>query len=100
MNAEQLKNIGGSEWIRGNNHRIYFNKLAQYVGLEYSTYNTGSISGATFRGQKISNTKARSLRTTLDLGKLYYDVNTGQWVSQGLGDWADEIIKNIESRIN
>lgn len=99
ITIETLISIGGNEWISGDHHRIYFNDLATLYGLEFATYNTGNISSATLNGEKISNSKARKLSTTLDFGKLWFDVTKGEFASRNLpSDIASAIIDTINNK--
>ena len=82
--VEQLIAVGGSEWQRGNNHRVYFNDLAGLYGLSTNHYNTGNISSARLHGEKISNSRARELSNTLRTAKLWYDVAESKFMAIGL----------------
>ncbi len=86
MDIETLKKIGGREWTKNGMHRIYFNDLPALYGLKCEYYNTGNIRKATLDGEYISNSGARRLSTTLDLGKLWYDVPTGKYMATHLSE--------------
>ena len=77
MNIEKMKEIGGSEWIKGDMHRVYFNaeKFNELSGLVINFYKTGNISSAIFQGEKISNSRAYKLRAD----KVYFDVKAGKF---------------------
>lgn len=97
--VEQLKKIGGNEWITENHHRIYFNKLEEFVGLECSYYKTGNIKLAYLNDEHISNTKALRLLAGLKLAKLWFDVKTGEFAHKGLKDeTANTIIERIKQK--
>lgn len=103
MNIEQLKKIGGSEWQKGDYHRIYFNNLAEIYGLTCSFYNTGNVSSASLDGEKISNSGARRILSALGDAKLWYDVNSGRFGYKFYGNnWfgksdMDAIIEKIKN---
>lgn len=99
--VDKLKKIGGKEWISGTNHRIYFNNLSKYYnGLSVSRYGTGNISSATLNGEKLSNSRARALMTELDMGKLWYDVKTGQFESQRMSsEVKNKVVAGIKNRL-
>lgn len=96
--VEQLVNIGGNEWTGGTHHRVYFNDLRElFSELKVHFYGTGNVSSATLNGQHISNTKARKMLTDLDIGKLYYDVNKGEFLHENMSEEiADKVINQIK----
>jgi hypothetical protein len=79
MNIETLQKIGGSEWKKGDIHRVYFNDLADLFGLECSRYGTGNISSATLCGEEISNSLAWEIEAALDASKIWFDVADGRF---------------------
>lgn len=100
MTVEQLVAVGGSEWQRGDKHRVYFNDLASLYGLEVSRYNTGNISGARLNGEEISNGQARKLISTLQVAKLWWDVPTGKFMVQGMeAEMSGPICAEIRRRV-
>jgi hypothetical protein len=100
--VEQLVAAGGRLWevAEKNMRRVYFNSLADRIGLSVSYYKTGNVSSASLNGKEISNTSARKILTTLEFGKVWYDLNTNRFETKNLGDYADEIIESIESDLN
>lgn len=104
MNIKTLIAIGGNEWIRSEKHRIYFNQIAEIYGLKCSYYKTGNMSKATLNGEHISNSKARKLLSTIESGKVWFDVKTGEF-AHGMTKNADfdgveigaEIIDKLKS---
>ena len=105
MNVETLKKIGGSEWIKEDKHRVYFNDLAEFFGLSCSRYNTGNISGATLNGEKISNSRASEISAALGMSKVWVDVKDGQFHYKVSGcrtysgeTMADAIVEEIKRR--
>jgi hypothetical protein len=75
---------GGSEWIKGSMHRIYFNDLASWFGLQIDTYKTGNISYAELNGERISNSQARKVENRLFTAKFWYDVAEGRFHGQNM----------------
>ena len=105
MNIKTLKEIGGSEWTKGEMHRVYFNDLAALFGLSCSTYKTGNISGATVHGEKLSNSRARELNHALRDSKVWYDVKDGEFHYKASGcraytgdEIGEAIIEEIKRR--
>lgn len=72
---EFLKELG-SEWEKNGMHRIYFNDLPGWYGLQYERYNSGNVSSATLDGEHISNSKATGILSDLLALKIWYDVTT------------------------
>ena len=101
--VEQLTKIGGQLWEQGNMRRVYFNSLAERIGFEYTTYNTGNISSATLNGDRISNSQGRSLYWLTKTLKIWYDLTTGQFAyrsdTRDGARWAAEIIASIEAEL-
>ena len=65
MTAElitKLEQNGFNRWTKGNLDRLYIN--AAQLGLVCTYYKTGNISSATFRGESISNCKARKMKAS------------------------------------
>ena len=81
--VEQLERIGGRRWQNNDADRIYF-QLPELMGLETTHYKTGHISGATYRGERISNSEARRIGDKFFSAKLWFDVQTGKFFSSGL----------------
>ncbi len=78
---EQLKRIG-KEWKKGDSHRIYFNNLEKYFGLELIYYKSGNICGAKLDGEEISNSRAGEIRFCLREGKVWYDLKENKFYSR------------------
>jgi hypothetical protein len=94
---DRLKALGGSLWEKGAFRRVYFNDAAALIGLKYQTYKTGNISNATQNGEEISNAEARRI---LDrVGKVYFDLVTGKFCSNGSQDALDAIAKTLRAKI-
>jgi hypothetical protein len=84
MNEQQIKIMKqmGNEWQKGDKHRIYFNSLGMFYGIETERYNSGNICGATLNGERISNGEAKRLLGRLMDCKVYYDMVAGQFMMQ------------------
>lgn len=96
ISLDELLKIG-NEWRAGAHHRVYFNDLCGLYGLETSHYGTGNIKSASLNGERISNSKARKLASMLNIGKVWFDVASGEFHSSGLpADVATTIIGAIK----
>ena len=78
-----LKTLG-TEWEAHGKHRIYFNDLAEYVGLDCDYYNTGNVSSARLNGEKISNTRASAMLSQLNSGKIWFDYADSKFYGKGM----------------
>jgi hypothetical protein len=76
LTVETLTAIGGRLWERNGMRRVYINDWAAFAGLETSHYNTGNISGATYKGEGISNSQAYKLGGCID--KVWFDAADGR----------------------
>lgn len=96
---DALKEIG-SEWQKNEMHRIYFNDLDVWYGLDCSYYNSGNICGATLDGEKISNTSARKIQGRLS-GKLFFDLADNKFHGKGIeqNDF-NVIVAAIKAKMN
>ena len=100
MNIEKLKEIG-SEWEKGNFHRIYFNSLGKWYGVETERYKTGNICWAALDGEEISNSEARRILGRLADGKVWYCLKENSFFRKGLDEEsAKKIINSIKASIN
>lgn len=83
--VETMTAIGGNRWQRNGMDRVYFNNWAELAGIETSHYNTGNISGATYKGEGISNSQAYKLLGCID--KVWFDAADGKLhVRYGYGE--------------
>lgn len=99
--VEQLKSIGGTRWRKYGKDRVYFNDLADRIGLDVERYNTGNVSSARLDGEKISNSKATDYLQKLKFGDFYYNVESGEFVSKDLPDWmVERIEESIEVELD
>ncbi|MFF8422858.1 hypothetical protein [Streptomyces sp. NPDC015680] len=89
LTAENIKAIGGNEWIRGTYHRIYLNDWEQYAGIEITRYNTGNVSSASLGGRGIANGRVGGLLGAVS--KVYFDVTDGKLYVQHHGADAYDI---------
>jgi len=101
MDIEKLKQLGGTEWIKDEHHRIYFNTdaIVKIINLELTFYNTGNISSARLDGEQISNSKANQLLQKIN-GKLWYDIYKEKWSKKDIDtDEAKKIKRAIEDKL-
>lgn len=75
LTADNIKAIGGNEWIRGTYHRVYLNDWTEYAGIEVTRYGTGNISSASLGGRGIANGRVYNLLGAVS--KVYFDVTDG-----------------------
>jgi hypothetical protein len=68
----ELDKMGFKRWTKGNLDRLYIN--AAQLGLVCSYYKTGNISGAEFKGERISNSCAYRYKAA----KTFIDIKTGK----------------------
>ena len=99
LTPEALEAIGGNRWQKGDLDRVYFNDLADLYGLDYTTYKTGNIMSASLGGEKISNSKASKILSSLNFGKLWYDCHTNEFHHRGLDAYFGDLIQAIQSKI-
>lgn len=77
--VQRLSALGGREWQKGNYHRVYFNftdDLLERLGLKVWRYKSGNVSGATYKGESISNSQAKATIGLLLDQKVFYDLKT------------------------
>jgi hypothetical protein len=100
ITVEKLIAAGGKEWRKDDMHRVYFNDLAQRVGLEYETYKTGNVKWAKINGTYTSNSHARGIINQLSFGKFWYDVTAGEFRSSSIDEkYVDTITQSIMAQI-
>ena len=84
---ERLVEAGGTEWQKGNAHRVYFNDLDRWYGLRVEYYESGNIRSATLSGDAISNAQARAIISNLRWSKVWFNVTDGRFYHSGdMGD--------------
>ena len=84
---EQIKSMelaGFKRWTKGEYDRLYIN--ADRLGLDVDYYKTGNICYATWKGEKISNTRAGEM---LYSTKVFVDATNGEVVASGT--WRDKL---------
>ena len=97
---DRLIEVGGKLWEGYGKRRIYFNRLHEWYGLTYETYNTGNISAAFVDGQRVSNNEGRGILYTLQYGKLWYDIDEGTFASRDIPErMASKIIERIKKEV-
>jgi hypothetical protein len=74
----------GMPWHKHGKSRIYFRNLHTRCGLTVHRDTTGTVHSASLRGQALSPTQTADLLATLDLAKLYFDLDDGQFHGQWL----------------
>lgn len=90
----------GSEWKKGAMHRVYFNDLHLWYGLEFETYNSGNISSATLNGDEISNGRACNIISTLASAKVWYDVEQARFFGRDIDNvYLKPIVAAIKARV-
>lgn len=93
----RLVAIGGKVWVAGDKNRIYFNNLAELLGLECEFYKTGNVSCALLDGKVISNSKGSNLFRQCRQGKVWFEA--GEFHSTGMHEEnAAAIISAIKQR--
>lgn len=92
------REFDGNLWEKYGKARIYFNgaAIAEYGGLEWSTYNTGNISNAAIDGQRISNSECRRILGELNYTKIWFDLDDGEFHIRG--DRGQNQIDNRNAR--
>lgn len=85
----KLEEFGFKRWQKGNYDRLYIN--ASDLGLVCEHYKTGNIHYAEFKGEHISNSRARAM----EYAKTYIEVKTGKLYSDHdlLKETAQELIE-------
>ena len=88
---KRLEDLGFKRWEKNGLDRLYIN--AKDIGLECDYYKTGNVHYATFRGEHISNTRAREMLCS----KTFVDVKTGKVHSDNntMRETVTEILENI-----
>lgn len=92
-----LEEKGFRRWTKGNRDRLYIN--AEDLGLEVSTFKTGNVFSAYYRGEEISNKRGSEMRAA----KTYIDIETGElhatnWtLEQDAQQLYDETMEALEA---
>ena len=95
--TEKMIALGGSEWIRGEMHRIYFNSnvTAELIKFEYCLRKS-RVCSAILNGEGISNAKGQELLSALDFGKIWFDLADGKFHGKNI---SDELFEKIVAAI-
>lgn len=104
-----LIRAGGNEWKRQDEHRIYFNKLDRWIGLEFPKGPRGEHLFPRRDGKPLQDREAAALLRRCEGTKIFYDVKAGKWRAKqadpGVGresltpEEIREIIKRIKDRV-
>lgn len=94
MDYKILKIIGGQEFKLKYMHRLYFNSLAKWYGLEGSHKD-----GYVYNHENIDEEEANVIRKKFHSKKLWYDVKKSKFFHD-LDDGEDAfvIVDNIETK--
>ena len=96
--VQSLVALGGSEWVRDDKHRVYFNDVAAFAGYEVTRYGTGRVSSVSRDGVALSNIKGTA--ALAGLPKIWFDVLTGEFMSNQPGtDTSARIVAAITAAI-
>lgn len=90
---------GGKEWTTEEHHRIYFNDLPNWYGLEVGKWDNGRAKEITLNGEWISNKEGGNLIYALDNFKLFYDVKNEEFGNTKSRKISKKIIEAIISAI-
>jgi hypothetical protein len=97
LDTEKLKQFG-SEWIKGDNHRIYFNNIFELLEAEITYHKTGTFDNVKINGQRISNNEANGIK---QFAKVWYDVKTGEFDYKNLDKiYFEQIVDEIKDKVS
>lgn len=98
LSVDQMIKIGGKEWERGEDHRVYFSNdlIADLIELKIYRNSRGKVSSATLKGERISNSSVSNYLP----GQFYYDVKEDKFFTIACGEeLAQEIVDAMKARI-
>lgn len=96
IDTEKLKQIG-SEWQKGETHRIYFNNIFELLEAEITYHKTGTFDNVKINGQRISNNEANGIKM---LAKVWYDVKTGEFDYKNLDKiYFEQVVESIKEKV-
>lgn len=96
IDAEKLKQIG-SEWIKNDIHRIYFNNIFELLEAEITYHKTGTFDNVKINGQRISNNEANGIK---QFAKVWYDVKTGEFHFKNLDKiYFEQVVEAIKEKV-
>jgi hypothetical protein len=96
IDTEKLK-LFGSEWIKNDMHRIYFNNIFEHLDAEITYHKSGTFDNVKINGQRISNNKANGIK---QFAKIWYDVKTGKFESKNIDKiYFDQVVESIKEKV-
>jgi hypothetical protein len=96
IDTEKLKQIG-SEWIKNDIHRIYFNNIFELLEAEITYHKTGTFDNVKINGQRISNNEANGIK---QFAKVWYDVKTGEFHFKNLDKiYFEQVVEAIKEKV-
>ncbi|MDO5835635.1 MAG: hypothetical protein Q4P17_03930 [Methanobacterium sp.] len=100
---QKLKDLGGSEWIKGDIHRIYFNEkdILKLGGASFKYYNSGNIQSGKLDNEVISNSYGNKLKSDAFSVKLWWDASDRKFHTKGNPetDIIERAIENIKKQM-
>ena len=89
--------LGGKEWTKGTNNRIYFNSPKQFSSLQIVRDGLAFVS-ATLAGEEISKRAAQMAESCLIVGAVFFDVNKNEFFRDGamLEEIGNDVIAGIK----
>lgn len=100
--VEDLITIGGDEWKKNDDHRVYINAgaVTKLIGMELQWKDTG-IAGAIWRGREIPQAQARKIVAALTGEKFYYAVNEKKFrFDPEIADYAKLAIDVLRGKVD
>jgi len=106
--VEILTSAGGNLWEKHGKRRIYFDRetILESAGVKIDYYNTGNVSSASIRGERISNAEARRILGAYQTVKLYYDLSDDRFHRSDpygeMGDYvymSDNFYRGLDKKI-
>lgn len=96
IDTEKLKQIG-SEWIKNDIHRIYFNNIFELLEAKITYHKTGTFDNVYINDQRISNNEANGIK---QFAKVWYDVKTGEFYYKNLDKiYFEQIVETIKEKV-
>lgn len=96
IDTEKLK-LFGSEWIKNDMHRIYFNNIFELLDAEITYHKSGTFDNVKINGQRISNNKANGIK---QFAKVWYDVKTGKFESKNIDKiYFEQVVEAIKEKV-
>ncbi len=96
MDIGILKQLG-SEWKKGEHHRIYFNNVFELLDAEITYHKTGTFDSVEINGKRISNSKANSIK---QFAKVWYDVKVEAFNCKDIDtELFEQVVTKIKSLV-